>query len=290
MSSTYRIEAAVPEPSNAIRSHDYPMLESGNLSYPEGRYILEFKAGDDRSSYILTHQIEGAPLITRLLDLEHATYVCVVSSPISSYRKTHVSRRAQHRVCWDTEDLGEPPLFTPMVICSERRHITLSASRDGVHPIWDGAAIHVSRGARLALGRVIQLESSILHLLSLHEDPNLRDGQFVVEIETEPFHFLVKLGAKLHRFLRYRPGEIRDNIMTHVVTACLARLQHDYAIDDGESGWKSHRNLLAFADYLDHEGLNHWTDANFRPEKVATALYPHVLPESSPLSEPEEWS
>ena len=67
--------------------------------------------------------------------------------------------------------------------------------------------------------------------------------------------------------------------MTHIVTACLARLQKDYASDDGESGWQSFRNLRAFADYLEHKGIEHWSDDDFRPERAATALYPHVLPD-----------
>ena len=66
--------------------------------------------------------------------------------------------------------------------------------------------------------------------------------------------------------------------MTHIVTACLARLQKDYANDDGDTGWQSFRNLRALADYLEHKGHEHWSDPDFRPERVATALYPHVLP------------
>ena len=278
---SHSVEAVAPAPSNAVRAHDHPILETGNLAFPEGRYVLDFKAGADRSSYTITHHITSAPLITRLLDTQQARYVCIVSSPISSYRATHVSDDAQHEVRWDADELGEPPMFTPVIVCSEALAITLDASRDGVHRIWDKQKINLQKGSRLALGSVIQLESSILHLLSLHEDANLKDGQFVVELESEPFRFRVNVSTKLHQFLRYRPGEHRSNIMTHIVTACLARLQSDHTDDDGETGWESHRNLKAFADYLAHEGHGHWTDDDFRPEKVATALYPLKLPENA---------
>ena len=70
--------------------------------------------------------------------------------------------------------------------------------------------------------------------------------------------------------------------MTHIVTACLARLQRDDTEDDGGSGWRSHRNLVALADYLQHRGLDHWSDEGFRPESVATAMYPLKLPEGTP--------
>ena len=278
---SHSVEAVAPVPSNAVRAHNHPILETGSLSFPEGRYVLDFEAGDDRSSYTITHRITGAPLITRLLESHQARYVCIVSSPISSYRATHVSEGAQHEVRWDADELGEPPMFTPVIVCSKALEITLDARRDGVHRIWDKQKISLYKGSRLALGSVIQLESSILHLLSLHEDANLKDGQFVVEPESEPFRFRVNVSTKLHQFLRYRAGEHRSNIMTHIVTACLARLQHDHVEDDGETGWESHRNLKAFADYLADQGLGHWRDDDFRPEKVATALYPHVLPENA---------
>ena len=116
MSEPYTVEAVASAPSNAVRSHDYPMLESGNLSFPKGRYLLDFCPGEDRSSYVITHRIEGAPLIDRLLESGQAQYACIVSSPISSYRRTHVSSDARHRVGWDGDDLGEPPLFTPMIL------------------------------------------------------------------------------------------------------------------------------------------------------------------------------
>ena len=279
MRKPYSIVAVEPGPSNAIRAHQHPILEPGNLSFPEGRYELEFLPGEDRASFEVTHLVSRAPLIMRMLEERKAQCVCIVSSPISSYRKTHMSSTARQEVSWDAEELGEPPLFTPMIVCAEACDLVLSSSRDGVHKVWDGESVSFRRGSRLALGEVIRLESSILQLLSLHEMPELKDGQFEVDIETEPFKFRVNMSSSLHRFLRHREDAHRWNIMTHIVTACLARLQNDHEADDGESGWQSHRNLKAFADYLEVNGLEHWTDPEFRPEKVATALYPHVMPE-----------
>ena len=282
MSVPYRIEVVAPGTSNAIRSHDHPMLESGNLSFPEGRYLLDLQPGEDRSSYVITHRVEGAPLISMLLEAGKAQYACIVSSPISSYRKTHTSKEARHEVRWNADNLGEAPLFTPAILCSGFQAMTLSAERDGVHLIWDNQAVSLHKGSRLALGSVIQLESSILHLLSFHEDARVEEGRFVVERETEPFRFRVRLHSSLHRFLRFPGSHFHHNLMTHVVTACLARLQRDDAEDDGDSGWKTHRNLLALADYLQHKGLDRWDHEGFRPEEVATALYPLKLPEGTP--------
>ena len=266
--------------SNAIRSHGFPVLEAGNISFPRGRYILTFEPDSDRASFVLKHQIDSAPLISRLLKEDKARYVCAVSSPISSYRHTHISKTASQRIRWDENDLGEPPLFTPMIVSVVSCKLRLDENQDGVHEIWDDQLVTIKKGSRLALGHVVQLRSSILQLLSLHAERGLGDGEFYVDAETEHgFQFRVNLNPTLHAFLQYASSEgIRENIMTHVVTACLALLKRDfYKDDEEEGGWKSHRNLRAFSDFLRDKNLPHWSDYEFRPELVATKLYPHVL-------------
>ena len=267
--------------SNAIRSHGFPVLEAGNISFPNGRYALEFKPGDGQASFVLKHRIEGAALISRLLDEDKARYVCAVSSPISSYRRTHVSKTASQRIQWDENDLGEPPLFTPMIVSVVSCNLRLSQTRDDVHGIWNDQVVAIERGSRLALGHVVQLRSSILQLLSLHASNELADGEFYVDAETEHgFQFLVNLNPKLHAYLQFATNDgIRGHIMTHIVTACLALLKRDFCEDNEEDGgWRSHRNLRAFSDFLKDKDLPHWSDDEFRPEQVATKLYPHVLP------------
>ena len=276
-----RIVTIAKSLSNAIRAHNYPVLEAGNLSYPDGRYTVDFSPGRDRSSFTLKHQIEGAPLIVRLLKQKRAKYVCTVSSPISAYRRTHVSDKDTHGIQWDMEDLGEPPLFTPMILCTTSRRLELNQDRDGVHRLWHGAHISLQQGSRLALGHVIQLQSSIFNLLLFSKKDDLREGTFFVDADTEPFQFRVNLSSELHKFLQFAgAGQTRDHIMSHIVTACFALLQQHFATDnEEEGGWQTHRNLLALAEFLESRGLPHWSDSeNFRPEQIATALYPLILP------------
>ena len=277
------IVATARSSSNAVRFHGFPVLESGNLSFPNGRYRVQFKAGKDRTSFVIDHRIDGAPLISRLLRKGAARYVCAVSSPMSSYRRTHVSRARSHPVQWNTEDLGEPPLFTPMIVTAIPCEIHLDRDTDGVHEIWHNQRVVLEIGSRIALGPVVHLQSSMLQLLSFHANPELEDGMFSVAAEMEGgFRFRVDLSPQLHEFLRYAGKDhTRENIITHIVTACLGLLQRDFADDDEDSGWKSYRNLLTFSEFLDGRGLSHWSDDEFRPEFVATALYPHTLPQDS---------
>lgn len=282
MSEAAPIEVVVPGASNAISSHEHPILESGNLSFPEGRYMVSLDREAGGYGFRLTHHLQGAPLLTRLIQEKKAKYVCIVSSPRSAYRNIHQSFDPQQEVACDIGDFGEPPLFTPAVLCVCDSDIDLDSERDGVHEIWNGCRVQFNVGSRLALGNVIQLEASITHLLSLHADDAQRKGGFAIHIEEEPFGFRANLHPELHRFARYgAAGPVKDHLMIHIVTACLARLQRDYsdgAADDGEVVWESHRSLRALADHLSDRGLPHWADDDFRPEEVATALYPLSVP------------
>lgn len=289
MKQNYLVDVVIPGPSNAVGSHEHPILESGNLSFPAGRYSLNFEFGDDRLSCHVTHEIEGAALIEQLLEKDLARYVCIVSSPSSAYRETHISKTPRHEVRWVADDMGESPMFTPMIVCSEGQEVALEANRHNLHQIWDNQTITLDKGSRLAHGNVVQLESSIHHLLSINNDEKLEKGQVVVKTNSQPFYFRVNVSNELHRFLQHGSDVNRHNIMTHLVTACLALLQRDYSEDDGESGWKSYRNLVALDKYLQSRGCLRWTDDEFQPEKVATALYPHILPEHN-LGDAEDGS
>lgn len=278
----YQFSVSSTEPSNAIRSPRFPILESGNISFPKGKYIIECVPGDDKCSFIITHRIEGAPLISRLLQENKAIYVCAVSSPKSSYRKTYTSKTEEQCISWNSDDLGEPPILTPMIVSTvPDRDLRLNAKKDGVHQIWDNQTITLRKGSRLALGTLIRFgSSSILQLLTLNPDQELGPGEFYVGAQTEEdFRFLVRLNPKLHSFLQ-KKGSVRSHIMTNIVTACFAFLQREFKNDD-DGGESSSRNLDILADHLKQKNLSHWSEPDFRPEEVATKLYPHDIPDQS---------
>ena len=275
------ITARAQSASNAIRSQSHPVLETGNLSYPNGFYAVDFQPGTDRSSFRIAHRVEGAPLVSRLLQDGAAKPICTISSPVSTFRDTRVSDTPIQTVAWNPDDLGEPPLFTPMIVATAPLALELDADRDGTHAAWNGVSIRLLKGSRLAIGPVVQLQSSPLHMLSVREDPVLVEGSFSVEAETEPFRFVARVSPRLHTFLQRESGTHRYNIMAHIVTSCLRLLQESFAEETGAEGdWRSHRGLRALSDLLHSKGLAHWTDEGFRAEKVATSLYPLALPES----------
>ena len=168
-----------------------------------------------------------------------------------------------------------------MIVSMQAQELVIDAKRDGAHKAWNGATIRLLKGSRLAIGPVIQLQSSPLQMIVIVQNPELSEGAFFVQPRSEPpFRFEVNVSPKLHAYLQRKAGELRPSIMTHIVTGCFRLLQHSYSRDsEEEGGWRSDRSLLALRDYLESKGLGHWSDDDFRPEEAATVLYPLVLPE-----------
>ena len=278
-------------PNSSVRGHVFPALESGNTSFPDGRYVVGFEPGDDGNSFTVRHRIEGAALISDAIKGGLAQFVCMVASPVSSYRVSHVSESSTQVVSWASGDLGEPPMFTPMVVVTEPFERTLSRVRDGVHELWDGRSVAFERGMRLALSDVVLMRSSVLNMLLFERDPRLSDGEFRVEAEDrEGFRFRVHLAPGLHRFLKYDSEDPRrGHIVTHILSACFGVLKADYSDDEEEDGgWRSYRGLQAMAEMLKEHDLPHWSEEEFSPELAATKLYPHRVGEVSADGDGEE--
>ena len=266
--------------TNDIRFHEFPTLDDGNDSFPDGQYQVDSETDAAEAQLILRHQLEGAPLIQRFIDQGHAVYACAIAAPRSAYREVQTSSATRQRLSWDPSNFGEPPYFTPMIVCmKETPVVRLDSKRDGVHQDWHGQRVRFLQGARLAQGPVMHLMASDLQkLLTIHPDVECKPGQFYVEVSGDDvFGFSVHCHPSLHFFLQ-EPGEQkskRQDILTHVVTACFSKLQRDYKDDDGEEGWRTHKILELLAQKLEDAGYRDWSDDGFQPERAATLLYGH---------------
>lgn len=266
--------------ASAGRAVPWPVLEAGNGSFVKGVYTVSLKPGAPGRSFSLIHEVENAELIANWIRTARAKFVCTVAAPVSAYRKVHVSNTAQQKIEWHPDDLGSHPLFTPMIVtASDVRH-TIDAARDEVDPLWHGKVLRLHKGSRVAICPTFALKSGLLGLLDFHLKEDFVPGRFKVEpSHEEGFTFKVHLAKDLFDHLRHSRQELAGrNIMTHIVSAALSHLRRDYTSDDGEEGWKSYQNLVAFADLLDNKQLGHWSDDDFDPAFVATSLYPHQVP------------
>ena len=265
---------------STTRAFPWPVVESGNGSFPEGKYTVVCEDKDVGKSFQLTHSIQGASLIEKWADAGLLKFVCGVAAPISMYKRMHASSEPNQLIQWDREDLGEYPLFTPMIVTNEEIRHLVDAERDGVNHFWDGVELRLPKGARVAICDTFGFQTGLTGLFKFCQDDNLSPGRFRVEPSSEDgFKFMVHLSKGLFEYLQYhRQDTDGANIMVHVVSAALAHLQRDYSNDDGTEGWRSYRNLVGLAEVLEQKGLSVWWEDNFAPEVVATGLHPHVLP------------
>lgn len=273
------ISVSTSDPTSAVRSFPWPVLEAGNGAFPEGQYSVEVEHKDRGRSFVISHRIQGATLLERWIEEGKALFACAVAAPVSAYRQLLCSSDASHPVQWEPDNLGSHPVFTPMVVCSADVRLAIEARRDGLNALWHGRTINVPKGARLAVGPTFALQSGLLGLLDFRLDEQLQSGQFQVEASREAgFRFNVYLGADLHIFLRkHRQEAVGWNIMTHIVSTALAQLRSDYSDNEEDEGWESYPNLVSLAEELTRRDLPHWADDTFAPEIAATTLYPHKV-------------
>lgn len=271
------------DPGSSTRVFQWPVLESGNGSFENGVYSVVCEDKERGKSFFLEHNVQGSSLIESWIHAENLIFVCTVAAPCSMYRALHKSQDRRQLIAWDQEDLGEFPIFTPMMVARREIHHVADSSADGLSRIWDGKELLLPRGARVAVGPTFKFQSGITGLLDFNLDENLEGGRFRIEPSSENgFTFKIYLARNLYDYLRYHRREPAGrNIMVHIVSAALVRLHQDYSRDDGEEGWKSFPNLVGLADMLKQKELGHWADEDFRPEVVATDLYPHKLPTES---------
>ncbi len=270
------ISTSTSEAAAAIRAFQWPVLEAGNRAFMDGVYTVEVEHRERGRSFTLSHRVAGAPLLQRWVQDGKVRFVCAAAAPVSAYRTLHASSDSSHVVEWHPDDLGSPPVFTPTIVAAAEMRYTINAYHDGLNPLWDGREVELPRGARLAIGPSFAFQSGLQGLLVFRDDEQMGAGQFRVEPSNEGgFQFNVHLATDLYRFLvSHRHEAAGWNVMTGIVSAAFARLQKDYAGDDGEVGWKSHPNLIMLAEDLERRGLPMWTDEAFQPEVAATTLYP----------------
>ena len=173
------LKASDPSPSS--RSFDWPVLEAGNSSYENGIYSITCKPEQIGKSIQVQHKIQGASLIEHWITSGKVAFICSVASPRSMYRKLHKSPTPQQLIAWETEDLGEHPIFTTMIVANEEIQHTIDSVTDGLNPAWDGKKIHLLKGARIAVGPTFKFQTGINMLLDFNSDEKLAPGQLRVE-------------------------------------------------------------------------------------------------------------
>ena len=279
----------MPSASDAVRSFPYPVLDEGNLSFPNGSYESEFQAAAGGYTVHVRHEIQGAPLIRRLVEEGKAACSCVVAIPVTGYRRLFLAEGFRQEARWDKDSAGEPPVFQPQIVCVEDIDHTLNKD-DGVHEMWLGRRVTFPKGGKISLGSSYRLLSSMQSLLSFERNDEKGAKQMSVSAcSQEGFYFQVSVRADLYDFLN-QPGEgnhlLCHSIMVHAASACFALLAEKYGDSENEEdSWRAHPNLRALAAEMESRNLTAWYEDDFRPEEAATEMWPHRIPASDQESE-----
>ena len=262
--------------SDVVRSFQFPVLEEGNLSFPQGEYAPTIDHHGCTAR--IEHRVVKASLIEHFVNKGKATCCCIVSIPKTAYRELHQYEGFHQKIEWDSDWAGELPILRPLIVCQETFPHYLK-EEDGVNDLWIGKRIEFQKGAKIAIGPDFRPMSAMQSLLSIAKDLTLNEGQIHIDPCVEDgFYFKVGVSENLYKFLQSPNGsghlEHRNSIMTHAVSSCFVILAKDYSGNGGED-WQNHSNLRALAREIKSRGLPAWYEDDFKPEKVATAWHPH---------------
>ncbi len=266
-----------------VRSLPYPALEDGNMSYPEGEYLVEAKPRQDGASVVLNHALRGAAFLERAISEGKARYGCLVAVPLTGYRKLHLADDARQQVEWKMDVVGEPPILRPLIVATSSFSCILGP-HDGVAEAWQGREVEIPSGARLALQNYLRPTASLHNLLRVEKDTDLPDGCFqVVPCQEDGFYFKVHTASNLFSFMQNAGGHQAhcNSVRTHVVSRCFEILVRGYgesAEEEEAPKWEAFSNLKALREMLEEHDLLTWDDKDFLADEVATKLYPHVPP------------
>lgn len=266
--------------TNVVRSLPYPSLDDGNMSFPSSTYKVEVLSLKGGASVQITHHLENAGLIKKLLDNDKAKYGCLLSVPLTGYRSLSLSSDPVQIVEWNLGIVGEPPIIRPIIVATETLEYELD-EEDDVANIWIGKKVKIPKGARLAREKYLRSVSSLQSILDPKEDENLPDGCFVVESnEDGGFRFQVDVATDIFNFLSHSnaDGALYRSIGVHMVSRCFAILKEEQGFDNDYEKWTDHPNLRMLSGLLEEKNLPHWSEDDFKPEKVALQLHPLILP------------
>ncbi|MCG8620743.1 MAG: hypothetical protein MJE68_01920 [Proteobacteria bacterium] len=279
--------------AETVYAFPFPVLEEGNTSFPNATYDVEWKKTSDESSVMLTHKLEGAPFLQKLLDKGQASYACLVAIPVTGYRRFHTSKNSQQKITWDKGYMADSFMIRPFVIATKNITHTLGKN-DGVADIWHGQEITIPQGARLARYSYLRHAASKVNLLRFKLNDKLDATAMQVEATTDNgLIFNVSMGKDLHRFMQNRDEKnklIHNNICVHAVSRALEIIKSEYTgkESDGNQIWEGYSNLRMLADALQEEDLPMWDEEGFDPVKVATILYPIIVPKDVMINEEDE--
>ena len=259
--------------TNIIHALPYPVLEAGNLSFPQGSYEPKIDILEDGCSIEIEHKISGAAFIEKLIREGSVQFYCLFSAPKTGIRTLHETDRTA-RIEWEASIVGQPPRLRPMLVYTGEDQEYELTQECGVAELWRGKKIILPKGARLARGSFVDVNSSEHSFLRFSREAKFERGRCsVFPNHEEGFYFTIKAAPDVFDLVQRKGmnAALRSGILTGVVCHCFSILKYMYKETEDDSN--EFPNLKTLSAKLERDFGCDWNDDDFDPMLAATTLY-----------------
>lgn len=262
------------------RAFPFPVLSDSSICYVDG---VSYQASINRrqdGDILVEHRLSGGGLVASLVNEKRAKFACVVTMPLTMFRKVYRLDGegevvTMQRIPLNEDEISGTPKLRPVVVCAENIPPFLAADSHGLDPFYAGGHIQFPDGAIIADGGWQDFRGHG-DILRIRKDNSLEPGTFnVTTAEVDGFYFVVSAAPDLFQFLQNPngQGEYCMSIMTHAFSSGLSKLR---SAQELRENWQNYQSLQVLYRDLEERGLKTWDDEEFSPELVATTIHPHT--------------
>ena len=227
-----------------------PVMKEKPGDYADACYTATFKENKKDSYNIrLTHRLPPGNLVNELIEGGAASYGCEVISPRTFYRELHTNPQKEgpvQELHLDSKEihLGDT-ILRPIIVSNQEATIEVRKEH-GLLDFFNGYSFEVEKGTILADGGYFDVIATESKLFSLHENAELADGSYSLEISYSPsFHLEINLASDLHKNYFVIDQHTRAIFLTGILASSLELI--------GKECWEGETIKTDFLD--DHQGV-----------------------------------
>ena len=173
------------------------LLEDGSsLDWPQALYTPTVRIGDGFAR--VTHCLDGAPLLHKLLDRGDAVWAVELRCPKTLLARTETSAQAEHTLRWDTADVDGMAWLLPGLLAPAP--LRLPDDR-ALNEVWRGEVPEFPAGWWIARGDARRITPLADSLLRFQLDEQLSVGRIAVEPDRSRgnLRFIVRSAPDVHQ-------------------------------------------------------------------------------------------
>ena len=266
-----------------------PVIADGNLDYVEGNsYSVEIVPdGSIHGDRHIKHTLSGRNLVRSLIEDKQAKFACVVSATWCSYRSVeddvNISLLQPDQIVAEqilknqTENYANPVMYQPMIIANQDVKELCLSENHGVHHLWVGEVVNITKGTKLAIGPYHHSSSLLQSIFQVKVDQNLPKGCFeVIGVPEQGFYFVINASEDLFKSLQHPGNSINhcNSIYCFALSQALDILKHEYC---EERSWDDHINLRHLYQHLQTLEEGTWDQTEFSANRAVAKWLPHEI-------------